>query len=109
MKRFCLILDLKDDPELIQAYLHHHRNVWPEIKESIKQSGIQGMEIYHVGDRLCMMVEAEEGFSFEEKMKMDQENQKVQEWEDLMSVYQKELPFAKGQKWVLMEKIFELK
>lgn len=110
MRRFCLTLDLKDDPELIQAYIDHHKNVWPEIKESIRQSGIQAMEIYHVGTRLCMMVETKEGFSFEKKAEMDQKNQKVQEWEKLMSIYQKQLPFAEeGQKWVLMDKIFELK
>ena len=35
-KRYCLALDLKNDPKKIQAYIDHHKNVWPEIKESIK-------------------------------------------------------------------------
>ena len=36
-KRYCLALDLKNDPKKIQAYIDHHKNVWPEIKESIKR------------------------------------------------------------------------
>lgn len=109
MRRFYLTLDLKDDPELIAAYIAHHQNVWPEVRESIRASGIHHMEIYQAGDRLCMMVEAEENFSFEEKAKMDANNAKVQEWEELMWTYQQKLPFAeKGEKWVLMRKIFEL-
>ncbi|OYX85880.1 MAG: hypothetical protein B7Y83_03325 [Flavobacteriales bacterium 32-34-25] len=41
---------------------------------------------------------------------MDANNPKVQEWEELMWKFQQALPFAKsGEKWMLMEKIFELK
>ena len=39
-KRYCLALDLKNDPKKIQAYIDHHKNVWPEIKESIKMLGL---------------------------------------------------------------------
>ncbi|MDH5400111.1 MAG: L-rhamnose mutarotase, partial [Cyclobacteriaceae bacterium] len=40
MKRYCLALDLKEDPDLINEYKVYHENVWPEIKESITDSGI---------------------------------------------------------------------
>ena len=41
---------------------------------------------------------------------MDQENPKVQEWELLMDRYQKRLPGTPpGGKWILMDKIFDLK
>jgi L-rhamnose mutarotase len=57
-----------------------------------------------------MIIEAGDHFSFEEKGKMDAENPKVQEWETLMWKFQKALPQAKsGEKWILMNKIFELK
>ncbi len=109
MKRYALTLDLKDDPQLIEQYIEHHENVWPEIIASIKGSGIRHMEIYHVATRLFMMIEAEESFSFEAKGRLDAGNLKVQEWERLMDQYQQRLPFAQwGEKWVLMDKIFQL-
>ncbi len=108
-KRFCLALDLKDDSKLIAEYEAYHQHVWPEILKSIRDSGIQNMEIYRTENRLTMIIEADESFSFEKKSKLDAKNSKVQEWEKLMWNYQQALPHAKhGEKWVLMEKVFEL-
>lgn len=110
MKKYCLALDLINDPELIAEYKTFHQNVWPEIMESIKESGIINLEIYNIQDRLLMIIEADENFSFEEKSKADAANPKVQEWEALMWKFQQALPSAKpGEKWLLMDKIFELK
>ncbi len=110
MKRYCLALDLKDDEASIREYELYHQNVWPEILDSIKASGIRHMEIYRTGNRLFMIMETEEGFSFEQKAKADEENKKVQQWEELMWKYQQALPGSKaGEKWVLMEKIFEVR
>ena len=110
MQRHCLTLDLKNDPDLIQEYIKFHENVWPEIQNSIKQSGIINLEIYNLGNRLFMIIEAEADFSFEKKSKLDAENAKVQEWEKLMWKFQQALPESKpGEKWILMNKIFELK
>ncbi|MGC4021283.1 MAG: L-rhamnose mutarotase [Cyclobacteriaceae bacterium] len=109
MKRFCLALDLKDDSELIAKYEVYHRTVWPEVLKSIKESGIQEMEIYRTGNRLMMIIEANDSFSFEKKSNADAANLKVQEWEKLMWSFQQALPHAKpGEKWVLMEKIFNI-
>ena|ERR1700712_3474315 len=109
MKRYCLCLDLNNDPKLIEEYEKYHKNVWPEIKKSITDSGIKDMEIYRLSDRLFMIMETDDNFSFEKKAEMDSKNPKVQEWEQLMWKFQKPLPFAKpGEKWVLMEKIFKL-
>lgn len=110
MRRYCLAVDLIDDPELIKVYEEWHRNVWPEILESITSSGIEQMEIYRLRNRLFMIMEVNEQFSFEAKAKADANNEKVQEWEKLMWNFQQALPFAKpGEKWVLMDKIFSLK
>ncbi len=107
--RYCLALDLKDDAAAIAEYEKHHRAVWPEILESIRDSGIEQMEIYRTGNRLFMIMEVNASFSFEAKGKADAANPKVQEWERLMENYQQFLPFAKpGEKWVLMNKIFNL-
>lgn len=109
MKKYCLALDLKDDAKLIAEYKAYHRQVWPEIIKSIKDSGILSLDIYCIGNRLFMIIETDENFTFEKKAAMDAANAKVQEWEQLMWKYQLALPGASpGQKWMLMEKIFEL-
>ena len=109
MKRYCLALDLKDDPTLIAEYEKYHQNSWPENLKAIKDAGIEVMDIYRTGNRLFMIMETKDDFSFEEKSKSDATNLKVQEWEKLMWKYQQALPHAKpGEKWVLMNKIFEL-
>jgi L-rhamnose mutarotase len=102
-------LDLKSDPDLIRSYEEHHRRVWPEILSSIKDSGIEEMEIYRFGTRLFMIMEVADEFSFERKAEMDKHNDKVQQWEELMWTYQQPLrEAARGEKWMLMNKIFEL-
>jgi L-rhamnose mutarotase len=111
MKRYCLAVDLVDDPSLIAEYEHWHKseNAWPEIKKSIKDSGITNMEIYRTGNRLFMIMETVDDFSFQRKTEMDASNQKVQEWESLMWKFQKPMPWSKpGEKWILMENIFQL-
>lgn len=108
-RRFCWTLNLKDDPALIAEYKRYHEKIWPEIARSIKDSGIDEMEIYLLGTRMFMIMEVNETFSFEAKAKADQQNPKVQEWEQLMWKFQKALPQAKpGEKWLLMERIFKL-
>jgi L-rhamnose mutarotase len=109
MKRYCLALDLKDDPLLIAEYEAHHENVWPEIIKSIRDSGIENMEIYRVSNRLFMIMETTDSFSFQRKSLLDIASVKVQQWELLMWKYQQALPIARtGEKWMLMEKIFSL-
>jgi L-rhamnose mutarotase len=109
MDRFCLTLDLKNDPALIAEYEAYHENVWPEIMESIRTSGIENMQIYRFSNRLFMIMEVNGTFSFDKKGAADAGNEKVQEWETLMWKYQQAVPGAKpGEKWVLMDKIFEL-
>lgn len=110
MKRYCLALDLIDDAASIAMYIEHHKRVWPEVLENIKLSGIRTCEIYNVGNRLFMILETTDKFSWEKKAALDAANPDVQEWETLMWRYQQALPpSGRGEKWVLMEKIFELK
>ena len=108
-QRYCLTLDLKDDPKLIAEYKRYHEEIWPEITQSIKDSGIEDMEIYLLGTRMFMIMEVNERFSFEEKAKADARNPRVQEWENLMWNFQQAMAQAKtGEKWLLMERIFKL-
>ena len=109
MKRYCLALDLKDDPALIAEYEEYHRKVWPGIIRSIKEAGIEAMEIYRTGNRLFMIMEVNDTFDFEKKAAADAASSEVKEWETLMWKYQQALPGSKpGEKWRLMEKIFNL-
>ena len=109
MKRYCLALDLQDDPKLIAEYKRYHQKIWPEITKSIKDTGIEDMEIYLLGTRLFMIMEVNDKFSFDAKAKADRANPKVREWEELMWKFQKPLPNARpGEKWLLMERIFKL-
>ena len=108
MKRYCMALDLRDDPKLIAEYKRYHEKIWPEIAKSIRDSGILDMEIYLLGTRLFMIMEVDNTFSFEAKAKADRDNPKVREWEELMWKFQKPLPGAKpGEKWLLMDRIFK--
>lgn len=108
-KRYCLTLDLKDDPKLIAEYKRYHEKIWTEITTSIKDAGIHDLEIYLRGTRMFMILEVDDSFSFGKKAQADQQNPKVQEWENLMWKFQQALPEARpGEKWLLMERIFKL-
>jgi L-rhamnose mutarotase len=109
MSRYALALDLRDDPQAIAEYEEWHRKVWPEVQRSITDAGIELMEIYRTGNRLFMIIETGDSFSFARKAEMDASNPKVQEWERLMEQFQQRLPWAKSdEKWIVMDKIFEL-
>lgn len=111
MKRYCLALDLKDDPALIAEYEQWHlpENSWPEIGDSIRASGIHSMEIYRTGNRLFMIIETSDMFDPEKKAAQDASNPFVQRWEHLMSRFQQPLPWAhEKEKWVRMDRIFNL-
>ena len=109
MKRYCLALDLKDDPVLIASYKQHHERIWPEVRDHLRSTGILEMEIYLLQTRLFMVMEVSDGFSFEAKAAAESADHTVQEWEQLMATFQQVLPQARpGEKWLLMEKIFQL-
>ena len=109
MKKYCLALDLKDDPALIAEYEKYHQNVWPGIKKSIADAGVTNMEIYRTGNRLFMVMEVADNFSFDAKGVADNASETVQRWEALMWKFQQPLPWAKeGEKWISMDKIFAL-
>ena len=119
--RYCLALDLQPDPALIAEYEAWHRDVWPEIGESILDSGITDMQIWRLEDRLFMIIETAPGFTFENKAAMDAANPAVQRWEQLMWKYQKAIEPLEAvrpkdrheisggrpaEKWRVMQQIF---
>ncbi len=111
MKTYCLALDLKDDPQLIEEYRNYHRaeHIWPEVVEAIKADGVLSEEIYLVGTRMVMVLRTTDDFSFEAKAEKIRSDPRMRAWEELMWKYQQALPGTKsGEKWVMMEKIFEV-
>ena len=56
-----------------------------------------------------MIMETTDDYSGEKKAKTDAADPKVQQWEQLMWKFQQPLPWAKdGEKWIQMDKIFQL-
>jgi L-rhamnose mutarotase len=110
-KRFCLTLDLRDDPQLIAEYRHWHEpaNIWKEIPEGIRKAGILDMEIYLLGTRLFMILEADESFDFASDIARLSELPRQKEWEAFVSAFQHSEPGStSAQKWRMMERIFKL-
>ena len=110
-KRYCQTLDLRDNPELIAAYkeLHSSQHIWREILDGIRQVGILEMEIYLLGTRLFMIVEAPADFDWDSAMAQLATLPRQAEWEALTARYQVADPSAgSAEKWRLMERIFHL-
>jgi L-rhamnose mutarotase len=111
MKRYLLFLDLRDDPALIADYEAHHAAdaVPPAIVRSIRDAGILNMEIFRSGNRLAMLMEAEDGFDPAARALADRTSPEVIAWEALMDRFQQRLPWAQaGEKWLAGQRIFSL-
>lgn len=109
--RHVFLLDLKEDPVLIERYKAWHRPgaVPPKVLASIRAAGVQSMEIFQLGDRLVMLVTVDETYSPEAKAASDAADPAVRAWETLMSEFQKPLPMAgPGEKWLEASRIFRL-
>lgn len=109
IKRYCQALDLIDNPDLISEYEHIHQQIWPEVKTHILTSGVVDMQIWRIGNRLFMIMDVDDRFSFEKSAQMEQQNPIIQKWEQQMWRFQQATPWTpEGQKWIEMEKIFDL-
>ncbi len=110
-QRFCLTLDLVDDPEKIAQYrkAHSPEVIWPEIVAGIKEVGITLMDIYLLGTRMFMILELPDDIDHGEAMARLATLPRQQEWEEYVSQFQKCDPSATSSgKWQMMERIFTL-
>lgn len=110
MPRFGLCLNLKDDPDVIEQYKAYHRDVWPEVLDSLREVGITHMDIYLLGNRLFMAIETVDGFDPERDFPRHLEmHPRCREWDVLMRNFQERVPEAKPDEWwATMEQVFEL-
>jgi L-rhamnose mutarotase len=108
--RHCLMLDLQDDPALIAQYEAHHRAIWPEVREHLRQQGVTGMEIFRLGTRLCMFMETDDAhFDADRMAQAEAQDARLQAWEALMWRFQAPTPWTPaGRKWVPATRIFDL-
>jgi L-rhamnose mutarotase len=101
-----LAVDLKDDPTAIATYVEHHQRVWPEVLRSLREAGIERMDILLLGRRLVMIVESRGDFreAFDSRVASDP---KVAQWETLMRSLQEPAPGRRdGEWWAEMRPVF---
>lgn len=111
VKRYVQILDLKDDDQLIEAYIKQHSkpHMWREIIDGIKAVGILEMELYIQGNRLVMIVETPLDFDWDKAMSKLAKLPRQQEWEDWNAQYQDcKIGETSDEKWKLMVRMFHL-
>ena len=109
VKRYCQTLDLKDNPKLIAMYreAHDRQHAWPEILAGIREVGILEMEIYILGNRLFMIVEAPVDFDWDAAMARLAGLPRQEEWEAYVAMFQACRPGSTSdEKWQMMERMF---
>lgn len=110
MKRYCQMLELVDDDELIKKYVEVHAHVWPEIMVGQREVGILDMQIYRFGNNVFMICDTIDEFDWERDMARLAKLPRQAEWEAYVARYQGCDPSApSAAKWHLMDKIFQLK
>jgi L-rhamnose mutarotase len=114
LRRECLAVDLRSDPDAIESYKQWHRPGGPpvEVTRSLRAAGIAALDIYLVGNRLFMIIEFTPDYSAAAKAAADANNPEVRAWNALMDGLQQELPFARSDaasgKWCPLEHIYSL-
>ena len=110
MKRVVQTIQIKDDPEIQRKYREYHDNAWPEVIESLREIGIDSLEIYLLGRRLVMVMETADDFDGEKQFAIHyNRSEKIREWEDMMKSFQEPVPESPGGDWwAPMERVFKM-
>ena len=108
MQRFVLTLQLRPDPALVDEYVARHREVWPAVLDSLRDSGILRSEIFLNGFQLIMVLDTTDDFTFERKAVMDQANHAVMQWEKEMAKFQAvdDADTDASKRWVPVQNVF---
>jgi L-rhamnose mutarotase len=110
MIRCVLTVNLKNDPSTIAAYCQHHEHVWPEVLQSLREAGIERLDIHLLGRQLVMVVELADGLDVRRAFASHRASSpRVVEWERLMKSLQEPSSLAPdGEWWTVMEPVFSL-
>jgi L-rhamnose mutarotase len=105
-----LTVNLKDEPGIAETYSRLHREVWPDVQASLRQAGVDRMDIYILGHRLVMVVEMRDGVDYRIAFTTHAASTpRVAEWERLMKSLQEPSEEARaGEWWAVMEPVFQL-
>ena len=99
MKSFAQVLDLKDDPQIIEDYERMHQNVWPGVVRALRGIGIERMEIFRFRNRLFMYFTAPEDFDPKKDFQSYAESNGAAKWDELMRSFQQKLPNTPPDEW----------
>ena len=99
MKSYGLTLCLQDDPEKIDRYIEHHREVWPGVIARMREVGILEMKIFVRGTRMFMYVETGDDFEPRRDFPRINEDPVSREWNELMATLQQRAPEADPDEW----------
>ncbi|HUP41300.1 MAG TPA: L-rhamnose mutarotase [Vicinamibacterales bacterium] len=110
MTRHVLTVRLKDEPGVVETYARHHREVWPDVQASLRQCGVEQMDIYLLGRTLVMILEMRNGVDYRTAFASHASSSaRVAEWEELMKSLQEPCVGARaGEWWAIMEPVFHL-
>ena len=108
--RYVFTINLKADPGIAETYARHHRDVWPEVQTSLRQAGVEQMDIYLLGRRVVMVVEMRDGVDYRSAFASHASSSpRVAEWERLMKSLQEPASEASaGDWWSAMMPVFHL-
>lgn len=108
MQRFVLTLQLRPDPALVDEYVARHREVWPAVLDSLRDSGILRSEIFLNGYQLIMVLDTTDDFTFDRKAALDQTNPVVMQWEKEMAKFQAvdDAETDASKRWIVAENVF---
>ena len=106
MKRYGQVIRIK--LEKLDEYKAYHKNVWPEVLDTIRKCNIRNYSIFHKDGYLFAYFEYV-GDDFEADMKKMAADPKTQEWWNIIKPMQEPLETrANGEWWANMEEIFHV-
>ena len=109
MKVYGRMIDLCDDQAKVDAYVHYHAEVWPEVLEGLRIDGVTDMKIFLRGRRMFMYMTAKDDYVPGGRPGAAAPHPRVLEWDVLMRTLQQPSPEASETEWWAdMELVFDL-
>lgn len=106
MTRVGFVLKVKED--LLEEYKQHHRNVWPEMLEALRQTGWRNYSLFMRDDGLLFGY-FETPYTFEECRARMEGTEVNARWQKMMAPYFELPPGARPDQMMMeLEEVFHL-